>query len=296
MRDGFLKKVADAGERNQSLLCVGLDPDPDRMALEDVFEFNREIVDATKDLVCAYKPNVGFYDGLGEDGHDALRRTLDYIPADIPVIGDSKRGDVQPTAKFHARAIFDVWGFDAATINAYGGRDSVQPFLDYEDRGVFVWCRSSNPGARDIQDLLVTPPDGDDPRPLYEWIALRASSWNDNGNVGLVVGATYPDELRRVRELCPNMPILIPGVGAQFGELEDSVRYGIDSGGRNAIFNVSRSVIYASHSKNDFQDAAQREARALRDRINMDLEVQGKGWGQAVTAAAEGARQLRKNA
>ena len=286
MSDSFLGKVTDSAERNMSLLCVGLDPDPSRMALEDVFEFNREIIDATKELVCAYKPNVGFYDGLGEDGHEALRRTLDYIPDDIPVIGDFKRGDVESTSRFHARAIFDVWGFDGATINAYGGRDSVQPFLDYRDRGIFVWCRSSNPGAREIQDLVVTPPDGGDARPLYEWIAMRASTWNDNGNVGLVVGATYPDELHRVRELCPDLPILIPGVGAQFGELEESVKFGIDGGGRKAIFNVSRSVIYASQSKDDFQLAAHREARALRDRINMDLEVQGKGWGKVSTGAA----------
>ena len=276
----FVDRLLKASQMNRSLLCVGLDPDPSLMPFPDVFEFNRAIIDATKDLVCAYKPNLAFYDGLGSSGHEALSRTLKHIPSDIPVIGDSKRGDVQPTAIFHAKAMFEVWGFDAATINPYGGRDAVQPFLDYHDKGIFVWCRSSNPGAREIQDLVVTPPDGEEPRPLYEWIAIRASAWNEAKNVGLVVGATYPDELRRVRELCPDMPILIPGVGAQLGALEASVEYGIDSSGRNAIFNVSRSIIYASQDAKSFEDAANREAKALRDRINMDLVIQGKSWSE----------------
>ena len=276
----FADRLLKASQMNRSLLCVGLDPDPSLMPVPDVFEFNRAIIDATKDLVCAYKPNLAFYDCLGSSGHEALSRTLKHIPSDIPVIGDSKRGDVQPTAIFHAKAMFEVWGFDAATINPYGGRDAVQPFLDYHDKGIFVWCRSSNPGAREIQDLVVTPPDGEEPRPLYEWIAIRASAWNEAKNVGLVVGATYPDELRRVRELCPDMPILIPGVGAQLGALEASVEYGIDSSGRNAIFNVSRSIIYASQDAKSFEDAANREAKALRDRINMDLVIQGKSWSE----------------
>ena len=188
-----------------------MDPDPARMPVRDVFEFNRAIIDATQDLVCAYKPNVGFYEGLGEEGQRALRRTLDHIPGRIPVIGDCKRGDVQPTAASYARAVFDGWGFDAVTVNPYGGRDTVQPFTDYSDRGVFVWCRSSNPGARELQDLIAADPVSGDAHPLYEWVAMRAAAWNASGNVGLVVGATYPEELRRVRELCPDMPILVPG-------------------------------------------------------------------------------------
>ena len=285
MTDRFVDQLTAAAERNHSLLCVGLDPDPSLMPLNDVFEFNRAIIDATSDLVCAYKPNVAFYDGLGEEGHKALSRTLEHIPADIPVIGDSKRGDVQPTTRFHAKAMFEQWRFDAATINAYGGRDSVQPFLDYQEKGIFIWCRSTNPGAEEIQDLLVKPPDGSEALPLYQWIAMLSQRWNDGNNVGLVVGATYPQELRRVRELCPHMPILIPGIGAQLGKLEDSVAFGTDSVGRNAIFNVSRSVLYASQDRNDFDKAANREARALRDRINMDLEVQGKSWSHVATTA-----------
>ena len=275
MGDSFMKKLAGAVQRNQSLLCVGLDADPALMPIDDVAQFNRAIVDATRDLVCAYKPNLAFYDALGEKGHAALERTLDHIPSDIPVIGDSKRGDVESTSVFHAKAMFDVWGFDAATVSAYAGRDSIQPFLDYEDRGVFVWCRSSNPGAKEIQDLVVTPPEGGEPRPLYEWMAVRASTWNTNGNVGLVVGATYPDELRRVRALCPDMPLLIPGIGAQFGQLEGAVMNGIDPNGRNAVFNVSRSVIYASNDPDRFEQSAHDEAETLRNRINGGLEIQG---------------------
>ena len=273
----FADRLAHTMEENQSLLCVGLDPDPRLMPISDVFEFNRRIIDATKDLVCAYKPNVAFYDGLGEDGHRALRETLDYIPADIPVIGDSKRGDVQPTAAFHAKAMFEVWGFDAATINPYGGRDAVQPFLDYTDRGIFVWCRSSNPGASEIQDLQVTGDGDDGPRPLYEWIAIRASEWNDNDNVGVVVGATYPEELKRVRAICPRMPILIPGVGAQSGSLELSVSYGVDESGRNAIINVSRSILYASRDAKVFDQEARRVAKELRGLIALGVE-----WSSAL--------------
>lgn len=268
----FADRLASMMKKNRSLLCVGLDPDPGLMPIRDVFEFNRRIIDATKDLVCAYKPNVAFYDGLGEEGHRALRQTLEYIPSDIPVIGDSKRGDVQATAKFHAKAMFDVWGFDASTINPYGGRDAVQPFLDYADRGIFVWCRSSNPGAAEIQDLQVTGVGDDGPRPLYEWIAIRANEWNTNGNVGLVVGATYPEELKRVRAICPRMPILIPGVGAQSGSLELSVSNGVDESGRNAIINVSRSILYASGDAKIFDREARRVAKELRDLMDLGVE------------------------
>ena len=273
-----MEKLTAAAERNRSLLCVGLDPDPDLMPIGDVFEFNRTIIDATKDLVCAYKPNVAFYDWLGEEGHRALRRTLEHIPPDIPVIGDSKRGDVQPASRFHAKAMFEMWGFDAATINPYGGRDAVQPFLDYSDKGVFVWCRSSNPGAREIQDLLVTSPDDEGHRPLYEWIARRAAEWNEQGNVGLVVGAPYPEELKRVREMCPDMPILIPGVGVQQGSLELAVKHGVDTKGRNAIITLSRSVIYASKDSKDFGEKARAQARDAQGHINGNLAFLGIDW------------------
>ena len=216
---GFVDKLHAAARRNGSLLCVGLDPDPGLMPVEDAAAFNRAVIEATSDLVCAYKPNLGFFEALGRPGLDALERTLDCIREKAPdavVIGDAKRGDVH---RFYAKAMFETWGFDAATVHPYAGRDTIEHFLAYPDRGVFVLCRTSNPGARDFQDLAVTPPYGGDTMPLYEWVAMQALAWNDAGNVGLVVGATYPDELRRVRELCPTLPILLPGVGAQHGAL-----------------------------------------------------------------------------
>ena len=277
----FFERLHEAADQNSSLLCVGLDPDPALMPVDDVFQFNRAIIDATHDLVCAYKPNVAFYDGLGESGHEALFRTLDYLRArfpHIPIIGDSKRGDVQSTARFHAQAMFDQWGFDAATINPYGGHDAVQPFLDYHDRGVFVWCRSSNPGARDFQDLVATRPEGGESRPLYEWVAMRAAEWNEWGNVGLVVGAPYPAELKRVRGMFPDMPILIPGVGAQLGPLELAVSNGVDAEGRNAIVNASRSVIYARSQGKTFDQAARGVALSMRKHINWHLTLSGHPW------------------
>ena len=274
----FTEKLLAAAQRNRSLLCVGLDPDPDLMPVEDLLTFNRAIVEATSDLVCAYKPNVGFYDALGDAGHEALRRTLQCIPSHIPVIGDAKRGDVQPTSRFYAKAMFEVWGFDAATINPYGGLDAVEPFLAYRDRGLLVWCRSSNPGAREFQDLAVTPPEGGTARPLYEWVAMRAAAWNQADNVGIVAGATYPEELRRVRELCPQMVILVPGIGPQEGALEKSVEYGVDQNGRQAIISASRGVLYASKNRNSYPQAARQAAETLRGRINGVLSQQGYAW------------------
>ncbi|MCI0563069.1 MAG: orotidine-5'-phosphate decarboxylase [Nitrososphaera sp.] len=280
MSRSFREKLESCAETNRSLLCVGLDPDRDLMpAGLDIFEFNKSIIDATKDLVCAFKPNVAFYDGLGEDGRKALYKTIEYIPSNIPIIGDSKRGDVQPSSRFHARAMFDEFQFDAATINPYGGHDAVRPFLDYSDKGIFVWCRSSNPGAKEIQDLKVVRDDSDEPMPLYIWIAQLAAKWDEeHHNVGLVVGATYPQELKEVRKLCKDMPILIPGVGAQRGPLELSILNGIDSHGRNAIINVSRGIIYASQDKKDFDQVARQEAEKIQEFINNQLGFLGQGW------------------
>ena len=194
------------------------------------------------------------------------------------MIGDSKRGDVQPSSRFYARAMFEQWGVDAATVNAFGGRDSIEPFLEYDDRGVFVLCRLSNPGARELQDLLVASPNGGASHPLFERIAMLAGEWNDAGNVGLVVGATYPEELARVRSLCPDLPILLPGIGAQRGDLDLAVRNGVDSSGRNAVINASRSVIYASPDAGGFQLAARREAERMRASINEALASRGQAF------------------
>jgi len=256
----FLEKLQLAAQRNNSLLCIGLDPDPKLMPIADVAEFNQAIVEATSDLVCAYKPNLGFYESLGPSGNEALEQTLKAIPSWIPVIGDSKRGDIGNTATAYASAMFDVWGFDCVTVNPVGGQDSIEPFLNYQDKGVLVWCRSSNPGARELQDLIAT------------------AKWNTYGNVGLVVGATYPDELRTIRDLCPDMPILIPGVGAQEGSLEKSTMAGIDAHGRNAMVSASRGVIYAGKDSATYPDDARQAAQLLRNRMNSILNERNLGW------------------
>jgi len=266
----FREKLESAATRNGSLLCVGLDPDPARLPVESVGEFNRAIIEATADLVCAYKPNLAFYEALGEAGYAALRETLAAIPPHIPTIADAKRGDIGNTARAYASAVFDVLGFDAVTVSPYLGGDSLAPFIEREDRGVFVLCRTSNPGAADFQDLAVSSERG--VRPLYEVVAERARSWNSRGNVGLVTGATYPEELGRVRELCPEMLLLIPGVGAQAGDLAAAVREGLDARGAGILVNASRGVLYASRGE-DFARAARAAAESLRDQIQQEREA-----------------------
>ncbi len=269
----FLEKLLNAARTNRSLLCIGLDPDPELMPWGDVAEFNRAIIDATLDLVCAYKPNLAFYEALGVDGLKALEKTVDYIPADIPVIGDAKRGDIGSTARAYARALFETLGFDATTVNPYLGYDSLEPFIQYREKGVFILCRTSNAGSAHFQDLLLSEKSakaGEGEKPLFEVVAQRAREWNTFGNVGLVVGATYPEELRRVRQLCLQMPLLIPGIGAQGGDLASAVRYGVDAQGEKAIISSSRQIIYASKGK-DFAEAARGAALKLRDEINRYL-------------------------
>lgn len=263
----FREKLEQAWKRSGSLLCVGLDPDPAQMPLDDVAEFNLRIIEATHDLACAYKPNVAFYEALGpEVGYAALRKTLAAIPPHIITLADAKRGDVEHTARAYVRAFYDNLAFDAATVNPYLGHDSVAPWIERPEKAAFIVCRTSNPGAPDLQDLQA------DGRPLYEVVAERARTWDQHGNVGLVVGATYPGEMRRVRAICPDMPILVPGVGAQAGALADAVRAGLDAGGSGLIINASRSILYASDGP-DFAQAARREALRLRDEINRVREA-----------------------
>ena len=262
----FTDKLTKATRTNQSLLCIGLDPDPERMPSDvSVLEFNRAIIDATRDLVCAYKLNFAFYEALGDEGPDTLKQTVKHIPDNIPVIGDAKRGDIGNTSRAYARAIFDNFNFDATTVNPYLGFDSIEPFIQYRDRGVFILCRTSNPGAADFQSLR-SETDGSH-RPLFEIVAQKASQWNTHGNIGLVVGATYPEELQLIRKSHPEMRLLIPGIGAQGGDLASVVRYGANSKGEKAIINSSRQIIYASRDK-DFAGAARRAATELRDQIN----------------------------
>jgi orotidine-5'-phosphate decarboxylase len=258
----FIDKLLSAGRRNKSLLCIGLDPDVTLMPKVDLLEFNKAIVDATADLACAYKPNLAFYEALGIDGLKVLQKTIEHIPDHIPVIGDGKRGDIGNTAKAYAKALFETFGFDAATVSPYLGYDSVEPFLGYGDKGIFILCRTSNTGAADFQSLVDAQG-----RPLYETVARKAKNWDTRGNIGLVVGATYPDELKAIRQLCPEMPLLIPGIGAQGGDLASAVKNGIDARGEKAIIAISRQILYASKGK-DFAQAARHNAQGLRDDIN----------------------------
>lgn len=267
----FIDKLIGASRNNKSLLCVGLDPDPKLMPKLTIFEFNREIVDATSDLVCAYKPNLAFYEALGIEGLRALDQTIAHIPKGIPIIGDAKRGDIASSSEAYARALFETFGFDAATVNPYLGCDSLAPFIAYADKGVFILCKTSNAGSADFQEALCSEAvSAGNARPLFELVALKAQQWNTKGNIGLVVGATYPDQLRKVRELCPTLPLLIPGIGAQAGDLASAVRYGVDATGERTIINSSRQILYASKGK-DFAEAARREALKLREEINNHL-------------------------
>ena len=265
----FLEKLAAAVHRNQSLVCVGLDPDPALMpAGIGVLEFNRAIIAATSDFACAYKPNLAFYEALGIDGLVALKDTLKSIPAHIPVIADAKRGDIGNTAKAYARAVFEYYGFDACTVNPYLGSDAVEPFLQWRDKATFILCRTSNAGAADFQSLRCETPKGT--KHLYEIVAATANGWDQYGNVGLVVGATYPDELKAVRQAYPDMPFLIPGIGAQGGDLTFTVNNGLDTKKEKTVINSSRQILYASRGK-DFAEAARKAAKTMRDQINAAL-------------------------
>jgi orotidine-5'-phosphate decarboxylase len=265
----FREKLGTAAERNRSHLCVGLDPDPARIA-GDVAAFNRAVIEATADLVCCYKPNIAFYEALGRAGLEALKATIAAVPAGIPVLLDAKRGDVPNTAEAYASALFDEWGADAVTVNPYLGEDSLEPFLRRAERGVFVVCRTSNPGARDLQDLRVRRADGGD-EPLYLQVAERVKGWNRRDNIGLVVGATYPAELALVRERCAELPILVPGIGAQHGELEASVRAADNGRPWGFLISASRGVLYAAPPGEDPAPAARAAALGLRDAINAEL-------------------------
>ncbi len=264
----FREKWQAAAERNRSFLCVGLDPDPARMGGIAAERYLRTVIESTADLVCCYKPNLAFFEALGRDGYHVLEQTLEAIPAGVPVLGDAKRGDIGNTAEAYARALFDVWGFDAITINAWGGADTVEPFVRRAERGVFIWCRGSNPGARDFQDLTVVTGGGG--RPLYEVMAEQAHGWNVHGNIGLVAGVTYPKDAARLRAICPEMLLLMPGLGAQGGDTA-AVRAAADSRGGGVLVNASRQVLYAGDG-GDIGSAARQAADRFRLEINAALD------------------------
>ena len=265
----FMQALKDRWSSSHSLVCVGLDPEPAKFPQrfagdpDAVFNFCSAIADATAEFACAFKPQIAHFAALRAEG--ALERLIAHIHAThpgIPVILDAKRGDIGSTAQQYAREAFDRFAADAVTANPYLGRDSVQPFLDHADRGVVILCRTSNPGAGDLQDLVI------DGRPLYQHVAEKvAREWNAHGNAALVVGATWPEQLREVRAIVGDMPILVPGVGAQGGDVEAVVRNAATADGTGLLVSSSRAILYAS-SGADFADAAGRAARALRDTIN----------------------------
>lgn len=262
----FLEKLDGAVKANNSLLCIGLDIDLSRIPKfllnreDPIFTFNKAIIDETRDLVCAYKPNIAFYEMYGMYGMESLVKTIEYAKDDTPIILDAKRGDIGHTAAAYAKAAFEFYKADAVTVNPYLGHDSVEPFLEYKDKGTFVVCLTSNPGSKDFQVL-----GGEEP--LFKSVARRVKDWNKNLNCGLVVGATSPDELKDLRMLVQDMPILIPGVGTQGGDLQSSVKNGVNKKGERAIINASRAVIYAS-DREDFAREAKLFARRLKDEIN----------------------------
>jgi orotidine-5'-phosphate decarboxylase len=261
----FFERVALIQEASNSLLCVGLDPEIGRFpaairkGAEPIFTFNKAIIDATADLVCCYKPQIAHYAGAGAEG--ALEKTIAYIhDKQLPVLLDAKRGDVSSTAAHYARELFERYGADAATINPYLGFDAMEPYIEYRERGVFILCRTSNPGGADIQNLQLA-----NGKQLYEHVAEQAATrWNKYRNVGLVVGATQPGEVKRIRELVGPMTLLLPGIGAQGGEVAATVEAGAGGG---MILSASRSILYAS-SGPDFAECARAVAEATRNEIN----------------------------
>jgi orotidine-5'-phosphate decarboxylase len=266
---GFIAQLARAWELHDSLVCVGLDPEierfPTHLAAEPapIFHFNRAIIDATHDLACAFKPQFAHYAAYGAE--EQLARTIEYIHENyphVPVILDAKRGDIGNTAERYATEAFERYGADAVTVNPYLGSDALEPFLRHADKGILVLCRTSNAGGRDLQDLKVGE------RPLYQVVAeLAAQRWNSRGNCLLVVGATYPQELAAVRALVGDMPLLVPGVGAQGADVAQAVRAGQTAAGTGLIVSSSRAILYASQGA-DFASAARAATAALRTQIN----------------------------
>jgi len=254
-------------EKNNSMLCVGLDLDRKKMppeyttSIKGMYDFAAKIIDATSDIVAAYKPNLAFFEELGSDGFSLLQKIIKRIPDSNIVIADAKRGDIGNTASHYAAAVFEHLKADWVTLNPYMGYDSIRPFLDYSGKGAFILCLTSNPGSRDFQFLHVLN------KPVFMYVAEKVAYWNKEGNLGLVAGATHSEHLAGIRETAGDIPILIPGVGAQGGSLEEAAKLGTDNFKKPALINVSRSVLYASQA-DDFANVSRAEAEKLNSIIN----------------------------
>ncbi len=255
----FTSKLKKAIAKNNSLLCVGLDPDPQNLnGAKSQFEFNKKIIDRTASYVCCYKPQIAFYAAAGLDGLQNLQKTIDYLHtnySDIPVLLDAKRGDVGHTSQMYAKEVFDVFKADAATVIPYCGFDSLEPFFNYQDRGVFVICRTSNPGAADFQDLKVGA------TPFYLKIAEKIVEWSKKyQNIQLEIGATWPGEIGKIRKISPELIFLVAGIGAQGGDLEGTLSNGLTKDKKGLIISSSRGIIYAQDPR--------KAAQNLKDEIN----------------------------
>jgi len=274
----FTEQLLRVQHQHQSLLCVGLDPEPSKFPgawkgqPDRIYDFCAAIVDATKDLVCAFKPQIAYFAAhRAEDQLERLMAHMRRVAPSVPVILDAKRGDIGSTAEQYAHEAFTRYQADAVTLSPFMGFDTMEPFLKYPGKGVILLCRTSNPGGSDLQNLRLADVPGQ-PR-VYEHIAQQAQGpWNTNGQMGLVVGATFPEEIARVRELAPTLPLLIPGVGAQGGDAVATVKAGLRTDAQGAItgtiiVNSSRAVLYAS-SGDDFASAARRVAMQTRDALN----------------------------
>ena len=268
----FNQQLQSAWASQGSMLCVGFDPDPKRLPLslqgkpEGIFEFCREIADATADLVCAFKPQFAYF--ASQRAEVQLEKLIQHLKdkhPNIPVILDSKRGDIGSTADHYALEAFERYGADAVTVNPYMGFDTIEPYLRHAGKGVIVLCRTSNPGGSDLQFLNVSP----DGQPLYLHVAkLAAQQWNSTGQISLVVGATFPEEIAKVRAVVGEMPLLIPGIGAQGGDMDATVKAGAipNKPGTGMMINSSRAILYAS-SGSDFAEAARTVALNTRDAL-----------------------------
>jgi len=265
----FKQKLADITQKNNSVVCVGLDIDKEKIpkflfesTKQPFFEFNKSIINQTKDIVCAYKLNMAFYEVFGSQGIDLLKKTIEYIPKDIIIILDGKRNDIGNTAKKYAHSFFKTLKADAITINPYLGQDGIKPFLDYKDKCSFILCRTSNDSAGDFQDLQINK------IPFYQIVAKKIREWDYNNNCGAVVGATYPEELKTIRNILGDeIPILIPGIGKQGGDVKKTIKNGTNSNGNMAIINSSRSIIFAGEDE-DFAEKSREKTKKLRDKIN----------------------------
>jgi orotidine-5'-phosphate decarboxylase len=263
----FLDKLRAIQRSNNTLLCIGLDTDTAKLPsflkkhATPQYEFNKQIIAATKDLVCAFKINSAFYEAEGELGWSAMRETLRSVPSSAISIADAKRGDIGNSSERYARIFLEELKFDAITVNPYMGKDAVAPFLQSADQCAFILALTSNAGAKDFQRLKVGK------KFLYQKVVETAMKWNEKKNIGFVAGATNPKDLKSIRDHAPTVPLLIPGVGAQGGSLKEAVHYGCDKNGEMAIINVSRSILYASGGE-DFAESARREATKIREEIN----------------------------